>query len=102
MNWIKVEDKLPESGQEVLTYYFDKPFELDQINLLTYFKKGAVTDSAPLHPDIDNPEERLLDAIFGGRKIKAKEDGFYLCEDGWRKHADVITHWMPLPEVPKD
>jgi hypothetical protein len=102
MKWVKVTEELPDSGQEVLTYYFDEPFEIDQYNLLQYFREGDVLDDAPLHPDLENPEERLLDAIFGGRKIRAKEDGFYFIEDGYRKHADCITHWMPLPETPED
>ena len=40
--WISVNDKLPESGQEVLTYFYDKVSERDEISILTYFKEGTV------------------------------------------------------------
>lgn len=99
-NWISVES-LPESGQEVLVYYFDKGFDIHQICIVTYFKKGDVMNIA-IPNKYDIPEKNLLDALFNkNNEIKAPEDGFYIKENvGFRKHANIITHWQPLPEPP--
>lgn len=29
-------------------------------------------------------------------------DVYWECEDGSNEEVDVVTHWMPLPEPPKD
>jgi|BioPla2DNA2_1021312.scaffolds.fasta_scaffold118924_2 hypothetical protein len=106
-NWISAKDKLPENEQEVLTYYYDKPFDIHQIDLLTYYTKGTVIDTKIDRDMSKTKAERLLNTLFNKDfEIKAKEDGFYICEydeNGdtyYRKHADCITHWMPLPEPP--
>ena len=101
--WIKIKDELPESKQEVLVYWCDEPFgNIHQIHLLTYFKKGDDI-GWEFKDEIANPEARLLDAISNrNNRILAEEDGFYICEgETHRRHADIITHWMPLPKPPK-
>lgn len=104
--WISVKDKLPdggEYGQEVLIYYDDIPYEVHQIGILTYFKKGDLMEF-DISTNIRNDELRLLDSIMNPiNEITANEDGFYIYEGdrGWRKHADIITHWMPLPDPPE-
>ena len=54
-------------------------------------------------------EEKILSWLFDkSNEVIAQEDGFYFCEydeNGdtvYRKHDDCITHWMPLPEPPKE
>lgn len=87
--WIEVKKKLPESGQEVLTYFYDEPFDVDQFQILTYCKKGEslITDT----------DGSLINDLLGVNNTIITEDGFYICDDDkWRKHADVITHWKPL------
>jgi len=91
--WISVQDKQPKSGQDVLVYWWDEPYEIHQIHLLTYWRKGDVMD------------ESLVGLISGEEgQILAPEDGFYIYEGDedrpWRQHADLITHWMPLPNPP--
>jgi len=105
-SWISVKDDLPESGEEVLTYYFDEGYDIHQISILDYFRKDEVMDEV-VDYSIDSPELRLLDSLFNpANQIKAPEDGFYIYDEAeathWRKHADIITHWMPLPEPPKE
>ena len=108
--WISVKDKLPESGQEVLTCYYDDASERHEIGILTYFKMGDV-----MYTEIDrktDPKKNLktwLNNILYNAdfQIKAGEDGFYIYE--WnevgdtccRKHAEIITHWHPLPDPPE-
>lgn len=99
-NWISVKEKLPESGQEVIVYYHDEPAEVHQVYLATYFKKGGLIDSLVDYSE-KTWEKRLLNTLFNPKhQLKAPEDAFYIYDDGWRKHADVITHWMPLPGPP--
>ena len=91
--WISVQDKQPKSGQDVLVYWWDEPYEIHQIHLLTYWRKGDVMD------------ESLVGLISGEEgQILAPENGFYIYEGDedrpWRQHADLITHWMPLPNPP--
>ena len=99
MKWTSVKDGLPESGQRVLVYYYDKPFELHQFELLEYFKKCDVMSEVPFDSDYEGID-RIIDLFFSNKVIKAREDGFYFISNGYRKHADCITHWMPLPELP--
>jgi hypothetical protein len=106
-NWISVKDKLPESGQEVLTYFYDEPYEIHQICMLTYYKKGAVIDTKMDRDDTHTASEKLFNVLYNkDYDIIAPEDGFYISEWGesgdscYRKHADIITHWQALPEPP--
>lgn len=107
-NWISVKDELPQNGQEILTYYYDKAFDIHQIYTLEYFYKGTVMDYN-ISNKFESDKLNLLDTILNhDNDIKAPEDGFYIFDNidgkncGYRKHADVITHWMPLPEAPKE
>ena len=75
MEWISIEDKLPEDGKEVLVwgkYYFEVP---TQAFIYNGVWKGSleVTDHME---QCDRDNSRLT--------------------SGHR-----ITHWMPLPEPPK-
>jgi hypothetical protein len=103
MKWININEKLPEGKQEVLAYHSFA--DEGQIDILTYFKKDDVMEY-DTNTNIAFFEERLLDSLFNEKnEIKASEDGFYIYdnitgESAWRKHADIITHWMALPEYP--
>lgn len=105
--WISIKDSLPESGQEVLIYYYDKFSKRAEIHLLTYFNKGSITYTKIDRSHDKSKAERLISTLFNSEmEVRAGEDGFYIFE--WdntgntccRKHIDVITHWMPLPNAP--
>lgn len=105
--WIEVKDRLPKNEQETLTYYYDEPFGLDQINLLTYYTKGSVIDTKTDRDPNHTYEEKLYNVLYNkDYDIIAPEDGFYISEwdekgdPSYRKHEDCITHWMPLPAPP--
>lgn len=106
--WIPVAERLPDSGQPVLVYWYEPDYEVHQTHICEYYRKGdVVEDEIDLMGD--TPDERLLDVVLGGRGNKIiEQDGFYIfdCVDGtgmckWRRHSDCITHWMPLPEPPE-
>ena len=107
MNWISVKDKLPADTQEILTYYYHAPFDTHEIEIMTYFKRGTLMDTIVTRGH-DDWRKNLLDTLFNKEnEVKAPEDGFYMYENltdeisSYRKHADIITHWMPLPKPPK-
>jgi hypothetical protein len=71
MNWIKIEDQVPEDGQKVITY-----FELlnNKIEIATYKN-------------------------LWGRGDKMFGHNMFYNENGWL--TDDVTHWMPwIPGMP--
>jgi len=72
MDWIKIEDQVPEDGQVVLTYFKDLN---NKIEIATY--KNLVGTE---------------DEIFGHNMFHNR--------NGWL--TDDVTDWMPLPNPPKD
>jgi len=72
MDWIKIEDQVPEDGQVVLTYFKDLN---NKIEIATY--KNLVGTE---------------DEIFG--------HNMFYNRNGWL--TDDVTDWMPLPNPPKD
>lgn len=72
MDWIKIEDQVPEDGQVVITYFEELN---NKIEISTY--KNLVGTE---------------DEMFGHNMFYNKS--------GWL--TDDVTHWMPLPDPPKD
>lgn len=75
MNWIKVEDALPENTNEVLLFCGD--------DIVQGFLKNGVWYGSSLVTD------NMNDGYVADRKI-CKQGGTF----------DFVTHWMPLPEKP--
>lgn len=106
--WVPVTEDLPKSGERVLVYWYEEDFDLHQVHICEYYRKGDVVTDEVI-PQGGTPEERLLDVMFGGRdKRVIAQDGFYLFDSAndtglckWRRHSDCITHWMPLPKPPE-
>ncbi len=75
MNWISVEERFPEKGVRVLTIDYHKDIRI-------------------LH----------LDWFFGDQyddSVWETDRGWADDKDGWWGNG-VITHWMPLPDPPKE
>lgn len=102
MNWTSVKDKLPESGERVLVYWYESP-GLHQMDVIDYYKAGDIVDDEVIYQG-NTPLERLKDAIFGTRGQRTiEQDGFYIYDSvddsglcRWRRHSDVITHWTRI------
>lgn len=102
MEWISVEDRLPEPEQEVLALCVRRPFGFKYQCKAFYIPKKWLRGESDLNWDYECCDEYDEDA-----------DDYYVNE-GWyeRIHnwddygavgiADFVTHWMPLPEPPKD
>lgn len=76
MNWIKVEDRLPENGVEVLVwgkYYYDIPCQ-------AFIYNGVWEGSLEVTDHMD-------DGYVNNRVFTS---------------GDKITHWISVPSVPKD
>ena len=82
--WIPVEEKLPE--------LHDESFETE--DEILYYK---VSDPVLVVYNYDNQ----IVAIY---EMDKDEDGDYTFE-GWMANGDIlhsVTHWMPLPQLPKE
>ena len=113
MKWNNVKDKLPESGQQVLTYYYEQIVDedgIDQCGIFTYHKAGdTLENEMPYVERLEvmktksNHFEKLAALLFETRNILAVKDGFYMCDTNkeglmeWRRHNDQITHWRAFP-----
>lgn len=126
--WNKLDEIKPKSGQDVIAFYRDDIFNVNSEFFATYCEKGYVLrDEVRLtreglrqlvneNPDLrkyvipnDIVATRTLMLVFGHiGEFAVKEPGFYLFECNahtglmeWRKHADIVTHWMPKPAAPE-
>ena len=76
MEWISVEDRLPENDDEVLIYIVT---DIVQAYLKDGYWKGSI-----------NVTDNMNDGYVNDRIISKQGDIF-----------DYVTHWMPLPDKPK-
>lgn len=72
MNWVSVNERLPEDGQGVLVY-----LAVDGI----FTRKGLEIG----HYDTSEPH-------FSG--------GWWVGDGIWLDNENLVTHWMPLPPPP--
>ena len=107
--WIKVNDKLPDEGIEVLTCYWLEASKRLEIGTMTWYKKGTEMDRKFDRDMTHSLFERLRNTLYSEKyAVLAPEDGFYMLEWGpdgdneRRKHKGCITHWRPFPDGPKE
>lgn len=103
-DWISVKDKLPRSGEHVLVYWWEE--DIHQINQLYYFEKGDKFTFEDLSDD-EKPFN-IVKWLNGEYDREVEVSGFYIYETDcngktrFTPHADIITHWMPLPLPPNN
>lgn len=97
MEWISVEDRLPENGTAVLLYYKNQ-YNKKRIVRGCYLERYTLESNC----EDDANDEYCMD-----------DDIYYICEgwyeyiDNWSDFASVfihegdVTHWRPLPDPPE-
>lgn len=97
MNWISVDDQLPESGKRVLVR-----FEISS----SKWKKQWVTCAEYIAPK-SVLEADYMDEEYAGSSEYDEEKDCYWTMSGWYEHnyepetnwrlSEKVTHWMPVP-----
>lgn len=77
MEWISVKDRLPENDDEVLIYIVK---DIVQAYFLRGYWHGSIMVT-----------DNMNDGYVSDRRIVKEGSSF-----------DFVTHWMPLPEPPKE
>lgn len=111
--WYPVKERLPESGEEVIAYYwyaYDEDDGFPTCVICTYYKAGDILKNEMPYKERLNQMakkasavEQLFTLLFETRNVPAERDGFYFYDvnsEGlteWRRHSDIITHWRRMP-----
>lgn len=111
--WYPVKERLPESGEEVIAYYwyaYDEDDGFPTCVICTYYKAGDILkNEMPYEERLkvamskSTDAERVMSMLFETRNVPAERDGFYFYDvnsEGlteWRRHSDIITHWRRMP-----
>ena len=103
--WISVEDRLPEPEGEVFIFAIRNGFDGQKYHIVTtaMYEDGTVSTDDSIWNWYD------LDFNYD------EENDQYLIPEGWWEYRhynpddvyncgvdDIVTHWMPLPELPKE
>lgn len=111
--WYPVSERLPESGEQVIAYYWEEYDENEGYPtcvICTYYKAGDILENEMPYKERlavfmgkATGMGRLFSLLFETRDVPAERDGFYFYDvngEGlmeWRRHNDVITHWRRMP-----
>lgn len=101
-DWISVKDKMPEDGEHVLVVCEIHPIGLASRKYVCeafYTRKFSISD-------VSSEDDTAYDYNEEDDEYYLKE-GWYECVHNWDEYSsisieDFVTHWMPLPEAPKE
>ena len=98
--WISVEDRFPDPETEVVILALRKNFK---IMTTAMYEDGTVSpeDSTWCWYDLDfdydeENDQYLIPKGWWEYRHYNPDDAYNNCVD------DIVTHWMPLPEAPKE
>lgn len=77
--WISVDERLPKIGSKVLVY--------------ESFRRSPLPETHPFAEVLNSTKGTMWALVFD-------KDGWYM--DGFIFPGKYISHWMPLPEPPKE
>ena len=93
MEWISVEDALPEYCTPVLVFCANANYKHDGLKtIVASYQSGKDLFETS---EIFDSEDDVVDSWIA-------ETSMFDDEYGWRFINDGVTHWMPLPEPPKE
>lgn len=98
MEWISVKDKLPEKdGEYIVTREYENAFtdKIEYIVGIGYFTKDLYEYDPSNFDESKDSHPGFVDEICG------VDDYGYPQEDGVFEDK-IVTHWMELPEPPKN
>lgn len=98
MEWISVNEQMPEPRERVLAFYTNE-YKRNRIELACYIPPRTV-----------KAEDYLSEEAEGCSEYDEENDIYWVIEgwfeDSWESDMNwqlnqTITHWMPLPEIPE-
>ena len=100
IDWISIDERMPESGEHVLAYYTNSFSKGRRIRAEYVAAKSREVDWDMADPDTQCVEhDEQSDCFY----LTA---GWYELMDNWDEYSSiavvegVISHWMPLPAPP--
>lgn len=92
MKWISVKDRLPEHHDSILVC---------DNNKIGSNKKKCM--GVAVFVDSIKMNETLWKSGYGNEAVDVKKHPYYFCSQEVKQHTyNNVTHWIPLPEPPKD